>query len=108
MPLEEGIFGLIIGSFSLVMVIAFNLILFLWLHKKNNNSAYIWILLHLLFFSIAVYFLIKAISFDYENVMASEENSLHLGIAGIIWTFSIVCLVLGIFKFSRAGKVFSS
>lgn len=108
MPLEEGVFGLIIGGFSLVIGITFILISFRWLQKKNNNIAYFWTLLHLLLFSIAVYFLAKAISFDYEHAMASEENSLHLGIAGIIWAFSMVCLIMGIFKFSKSGKVISS
>ena len=54
----------------------------LFLSLKNNSSAYLWTLLHLLFFSVAVYFFFKAISFDYENVMASEENSLQIEVAG--------------------------
>lgn len=90
------------------MGIAFIVILFLWLLKKHNNAAYVWTLLHPLFFSIAIYFLTKIISFDYESAMASEEISLHQGIAGIIWTFSMVCLMMGIFKFSESGKVIFS
>ena len=108
MPLEEGVLELLIGGFSVVMGIAILVLMLLWLQKKNNSSAYVWTLLHLLFFSVAVYFFIKAISFDYEHVMASEENSLQIAIAGIIWAFSMVCLIIGIFKFSNSGKVISS
>lgn len=108
MPLEEGVFELLIGGFSVVMGIAISALLLLWLQKKNNSSAYVWTLLHLILFSVAVYFFLKAISFDYEHVMASEENSFQIGVAGIIWTFSMVCLIIGIFKFSNSGKVISS
>ncbi|MFB5089679.1 hypothetical protein PGC35_21260 [Psychrobacillus sp. PGGUH221] len=108
MPLEEGVFELLIGGFSVVMGIAILTLLLLWLQKKNNSSAYVWTLLHLILFSVAVYFFLKAISFDYEHVMASEENSFQIGVAGIIWTFSMVCLIIGIFKFSNSGKVISS
>lgn len=108
MPLEEEVLGLLIGAFSVVMGIAIIALLLLWLQKKNNSLAYIWTLLHLLFFSVAIYFLIKAISFDYEHVMASEENSFHIGIAGIIWAISMVCLLIAIFKFSTSEKVISS
>ncbi|MDF2066772.1 hypothetical protein [Bacillus sp. Cr_A10] len=108
MPLEEGVFELLIGGFSVVMGIAILTLLLLWLQKKNNSSAYVWTLLHLILFSVAVYFFLKAISFDYEHVMASEENSFQIGVAGIIWTFSMVCLIIGIFKFSNSGKVITS
>ena len=105
MPLEEGILEVLMIGFSVVMGIAILVLLLLWLQKKSNGSAHVWTLLHLLFFSVAAYFFIQALSFDYEHVMASEENSFQLGIAGIIWFFSMVCLLMGIFKFSSSGKV---
>ncbi|WP_203248771.1 hypothetical protein [Sporosarcina beigongshangi] len=105
MPLEEGILGMLMIGFSVVMGIAIIILLLLWFQKKNNSSAYAWTLLHLLFFSVAAYFFLQALSFDYEHVMASEENSLQLGIAGVIWFFSMVCLILGVFKFSNSGRV---
>jgi Kef-type K+ transport system membrane component KefB len=106
MPLEQEVLALLIGWFSVVIGIAILALLFLW-SKKNNSPAYLWTLLHLLLVSVAVYFFIKAISFDYEHVMASEENSLQIAIAGIIWAFSMDCLMIGISKFSISGKVIS-
>ncbi len=105
MPLEQGVIEMLMIGFSVVMGIAILTLLLLWLRKKNNSSAYAWSLLHLLFLSVAACFFIKAISFDYEHVMASEENSFHIGIAGIIWFFSMVCLIMGIIKFSNSGRV---
>jgi Kef-type K+ transport system membrane component KefB len=107
MPLEQEVLALLIGWFPVVIGIAILALLFLWSKNKNNSPAYLWTLLHLLLVSVAVYFFIKAISFDYEHVMASEENSLQIAIAGIIWAFSMVCLMIGISKFSISGKVIS-
>lgn len=100
MPLEEGVIGLFIGGFSIVMGIAIIITLLLWFENKNKSSAYVWTLLHLLFFSAAIYFSLKAISFDQYHPMASEEISLKLGVSGVVWALSMVCLVIGIFKFS--------
>ena len=108
MPLEAEFLGLFIGAFSVVLGIAVIAVLILWFQKKNNSFAYVWTLLHLVFFSVAVYFLLKAISFDYEHVMASEENSLHIGIAGIFWAISMVCFLIGIYKFSNSTNLISN
>jgi hypothetical protein len=108
MPLEEGVVGWLIGGFSIVMGLVLLTLLLLWSKNRKNRSAYAWIVLHLLFFSLAIYFSLKAISFDYQHVMASEENSSQMGIAEIIWALSMVCLVIGIFKFSNSGKYSAS
>ncbi|TXC92733.1 hypothetical protein FS935_00555 [Metabacillus litoralis] len=84
MPLEQEVICLLIGGFSIVMGIAILPASLLWLKNKNNSSAYVWILLHMLFFSVAIYFFIKAISFDFNHPMASEEISLQLGISGVV------------------------
>jgi hypothetical protein len=104
MPLEQEVFSLLIGGYSIIMGIAFLTILLLWFKSKNNHSAYIWTLLHLLFFSIAIYFSLRAITFDYMHPMASEEISLQMGISGVIWAVSMICLMIGIFNFSKTRK----
>jgi hypothetical protein len=57
-----------------------------------------------LLFAIAVYFLLRAISFDYHHPMASEEISLRLGMTGVFWFLSMICLLLGIYNFSKISK----
>jgi hypothetical protein len=108
MPLEEEVFGLLIGGFSIVMGIAIITIFLLWFRNKNNSSAYMWTLLHLLFFSVAIFFSLKAISSNHNHPMASEEISLQLGVSGVVWALSMVFLVIGIFKFSISRNYSSS
>jgi ABC-type polysaccharide/polyol phosphate export permease len=72
--------------------------------NKNNKSGYIWTLLHLLLVSVAVYFALKAIAFDYNHPMASEENSFLLGISGVVWVLGMICLVIALFSFSKNRK----
>ena len=101
MPLEEGVIGLLIGGFAIVMGIAILATLLLWLKNRNNSFAYVWTLLHLLLSSVAIFFFLKAISFDYYHPIASEEISLQIGISGVIWALSMLCLLIGILKFSK-------
>ncbi|MBO1511065.1 hypothetical protein [Metabacillus bambusae] len=104
MPLEQEVIGLLIGGFSIVMGITILIASFLWLKNKNNSSAYVWTLLHMLFVSVAIYFFIKAISVDFNHPMASEEISLQIGISGVVWALSMICLLIGLFKFSKTSK----
>lgn len=104
MPLEQEVMGFLIVGFSIIMVITILVAVFLWIKNKNNSSGYIWTLLHLLSFSIAVYFALKAIDFDYNHPMASEEISLQIGISGVVWALSMLCLVIALFCFSKKGK----
>ncbi|KGP91273.1 hypothetical protein N780_08760 [Pontibacillus chungwhensis BH030062] len=101
MPLEQEVMSLLIGGFSIVMGIAILVTIFLWIRNKQNQSGYIWTLLHLLFVSIAVYFALKGIAFDYTHPMASEEISLQIGISGVVWALSMLCLSLALVSFSR-------
>ncbi|WP_342431597.1 hypothetical protein [Neobacillus sp. FSL H8-0543] len=105
MPLEQEVRGMLIGGFAIVMGIVILTTLFLWIKNKNNSSAYIWTLAHFLFFTLAIYFFIKAISFDFNHPMASEEISLQFGIAGVVWAFSMVCLLMGIVNFSKRRRM---
>jgi hypothetical protein len=102
MPLEQEVMGLLIGGLSIVMGIAILITVFLWM--KNKNSGYIWTLLHLLLVSFAAYFVLKAIAIDYNHPMASEEISLQIGIAGVVWALSMICLVIALFSFSEERK----
>lgn len=71
---------------------------------KSYRMAYGLVLGHLVFFSWAVSQALKAISFDTNHPMASEEISLQLGISGALWAISMVFLVIGLIKFSFTKK----
>lgn len=106
MPMEQETLGLLIGGFSLVVGLMVLATLFLWVRSKNNNMAYISVLAHFLLVSVALYFLLNAITFNGDHPMASEEIALRLGISGIIWAASMICLLIGLIKFSRVNKVY--
>ncbi|MFS0673560.1 hypothetical protein [Ornithinibacillus sp. 179-J 7C1 HS] len=104
MPLEEGVMGLLIGGFTIVMGITLVVTVMLWIKNKNNSSGYIWTLLHLLTFSIAIYLALKVIGFDYNHPMAPENISFQIGISGLVWALSMLCLVIALFSFSKSRK----
>jgi len=64
--------------------------------KRVQSAGFTWTLLHFLLFSVAIFFLFKAISFDNNHPMASEEISLQIGFARVAWGLNMICLVMGI------------
>ncbi|MFJ7827060.1 hypothetical protein [Psychrobacillus sp. NPDC096623] len=105
MPLEQEVKGMLIVGFIIVMIIAIIFTLFLAIKNKHSITGFAWILLYFIFFTVAVYFCYNAISFDYNHPMASEEISLQIGFAGVAWSISMFCLVMGIFIFSRKTMI---
>lgn len=101
MPLEQEVKGMLIVGFLIVMIIAIIFTLFLAIKNKQLRTGYAWILSNFIFFTVAVYFCYNAISFDYNHPMASEDISLQIGFAGVAWSISMFCLVMGTFIFSR-------
>lgn len=101
MPLEQEITGLLIGGFSIIVGLMFIITVLLWRRNRNNSAAYASVLLHFTLLSTALYFFIQAVSFNYSHPMASEEISLQIGIAGVIWAMSMFCLLIGLVKFSN-------
>ncbi|MGP4039217.1 hypothetical protein ACTWP4_04810 [Gracilibacillus sp. D59] len=99
MPLEQEVMGMLIGGFSTVIGITILVTIFLWI--RNKSSGYIWTLLHLILLSVAIYFALKAVNFNYDHPMASEEISLLIGISGFLWAVSMLCLVVALFRFSK-------
>ncbi|WP_342505079.1 hypothetical protein [Sporosarcina sp. FSL K6-2383] len=101
MPLEKEVVNLLTGGFIIVIGMAILTTLLLWLKTRNNSFAYTCTLLYFLLFSVSIYFFLKAISFDYNHPMASEEISLRIGISGVVWALGILCLMMGIVNFSK-------
>jgi hypothetical protein len=100
-PLEEEVMGLLIGGASFVIGMAFLVNILLFVKNKNHRLAYMWVIVHLILLSIAIYFGMQSIRVDHHHPMASEEISLLLGQAGILWAESILCLIVGLIQFSK-------
>jgi hypothetical protein len=104
MPMEQETLESLINGFSFIMSIMFVVVLLLMIRRKTYRVAYGLTLCFLLFFSWAVMQALKAIRFDVNHPMASEEISLHLGIAGVLWAISMIFLLAGLINFSSRGK----
>lgn len=106
MPMEQETMGLLIAGFSSIMGVAFIIVLRLLFSKNRKlyRPAYGMVLVYLVFFSLAVIQVLNAIKLDINHPMASEEISLKLGIAGVLWAISMLFLMLGLVKFSINKK----
>lgn len=102
MPLEQEMMGILIASLLVVMGILIITTLYFW--YKNKSAGYGWTFLHLLLFSVASYFTLKAMSFDYNHPMASEEISRRIWSSVIVWTFNMFCLLFGILSFAKKSN----
>ncbi|MGP7818271.1 hypothetical protein [Niallia sp. 01092] len=106
MQMEQETMGMLIGGVSIIMGIAFIIVLLLMFSKQRKpfRTAYGLVIGFFVFFSWAIYQALNAISFDVNHPMASEEISLCLGIAGVLWTVSMLFLLSGLIKFSSTRK----
>ena len=106
MPLEQEVPNLLTTGFIAIILILTISTIVLWIRNKGNSTAYIMVSMHLLLLSSAFYFFMNAITLelDYNHPMASEENSLQIGIASVFWTLSMLSLLVALFKFSNISR----
>ena len=70
------------------------------LFLKTKNKGLLWFIPQLLMLILCLYFFLRIT----DNValvssaMLSEENSLMVGLLGLSWGFSMIFMVIGIFK----------
>ena len=97
---------MLIGGFSILMGIAFIVVILLMFSKKRKpfRVAYGLVIGFFVFFSWAISQALNAITFDVNHPMASEEISLRLGIAGVLWAVSMFFLLFGLINFSSISK----
>ncbi|NNV06133.1 hypothetical protein [Geobacillus sp. C56-T2] len=101
LPMEEEVMELLVGGFSVVMLIAITTVVFLWRKYRARRSAFLWITAHFLLHAVAAYLAWRITGFDLTDVQASEEISLLLGQAGVAWGAGMICLLIGMVKLSR-------
>ena len=104
--MEQETMGMLIGGFSIIMSIAFIVVILLMFSKKRKpfRVAYGLVIGFFVFFSWAISQALNAITFDVNHPMASEEISLRLGIAGVLWAVSMFFLLFGLINFSSISK----
>ncbi|WP_338452490.1 hypothetical protein R4Z09_11760 [Niallia oryzisoli] len=96
MFLEEEVYGMLNWGFGSVMLVQLLFVIRLWMRQKFDTGSFIYVLIHIILFSFAGYNLLIAINtFDYETGMDSEEASVSIAIAGILWALSVFFLLKG-------------
>ena len=104
MPMEAETITMLFWGFNIVIAISLVLIIKLWIETKEKS--YIWFIVQLCFLYfcfITVIYTIK-IKPAIPQAMLSEENSLALGISGILWAVSMFCMLIGIWKLTKKFK----
>lgn len=96
MQIEAETLSMLIWGFSAVILLCIIVIIKLWLGKKDK--AYIWFNAQLAFLALAFYKLVNLLrqGLQIPEVMRSEENSLALGMIGVLWTISMICMLMGL------------
>jgi len=97
---------MLVWGFSILMLISLISIIALRIRNKNNKSAYNLFIAHFIIFTFAGIALLKAmrVNSNTHQTMASEFASLWLGLARILWAFSIICLLVGMAKINTGNK----
>ncbi|KQX50207.1 hypothetical protein GC098_07465 [Paenibacillus sp. LMG 31458] len=102
LPMEQETIGMLVVGFCIVMGVSFLFVVLLWAKERKSEyrSAFGWMIAHLIIFSSAVSCFLKAISNrPLHPAMASEGNSLWLGIGGVLWAISMILFLAGIVSF---------
>lgn len=101
MQMEAEVLAIMILGFAGVVLISIGVIIGLWI--KTKNKAYSWFLVQVVFLIIAFInftgLLIRGSGIP--KAMLSEENSLSLGIAGVLWALSMLFMLIGIYRLGR-------
>lgn len=96
MPLEADVFPMLVNGFSFIMFVSILIISILWFKNKKKSIAFGLIISHFILFVVAGIFLLQAFNSDPSHPMASEVNSLNVGLSGVTWAISVICLLFGI------------
>ncbi len=104
MALEAEILTLISLGFYIVGGLSLLVIIKLWMSTKNKS--FIWFIAQLVFLFLSFLKFIYSIRIKPEipQTMLSEENSLALGVSGILWAVSMFCMLIGVWNFGRKNK----
>lgn len=101
MQMEAETLAMLLLGFALVILLSLAVIISLWI--KVRSKAYSWFLVQVVLLIIAFFKFIKLliINSNISKTKISEENSLALGIIGVLWACSMLCMLIGIYSVSK-------
>ena len=104
MYLEAEVYGIVVVCFSLVILCSLiTLAVLLW---KSRHTGILWFGGQTLSLLGAFYFFYRALRFlPGSSPMYSEDQSVNIALAGVLWAVSMVCMLIGIWKLLKKGPV---
>jgi len=101
--MEEEVPRLLMIGSGIVLAVSFMMIILWW--RETKHSAFGWLISSLVCLTIAIYIWISVIGGrEIPRPMISENNSLLIGYAGIIWAVSMALMLEGIFRLKPPKK----
>ena len=96
MQMEAETLSMLTWGFFIVIALSLALIIKLWFSSKNK--AFVWFVAQLVFLCFGFFRFLHLINPKTEipAAMMSEENSLTLGIMGVLWAACMCCMLIGI------------
>lgn len=105
MFLEQEVYELLSWGFSSVMVTQFIFVVGLWMSRKFDIRSFVYLISYLILFSFGGYNLLVSINtMEHHTSMDSENASINVGLAGLFWAFSILFLLLAIYRLVKAKE----
>lgn len=101
MSMEAETLSMISWGFFIVGGVSLLVIIKLWMSSKNKS--FIWFIAQLIFLYLSFLKFTYLIRMKPEvpQVLLSEENSLALGISGMLWAISMLGMLIGIWNLGK-------
>jgi membrane protease YdiL (CAAX protease family) len=99
--MEAATLAMLTLGFAMVILISVIVIIMLWF--KVKSKAFGWFLVQIVLLCAVFFNFIKLLimNSNIPKAMVSEENSLALGIIGVLWACSMLCMLIGIYWLSK-------
>lgn len=94
--MEEETIPLLTGGYIIISILSIIFLGILWGKCKPFRNGLTWLILHIIIFSIAVFFGLTTLGYDISGPMASENFSLGMGMIGVIWFVSMIFFLKGV------------
>lgn len=101
MSMEAETLSMVSWVFFIIVGVSLLVIIKLWISSKNNSFIWFTAQLAFLYFSFLKFTYSIKMKPEVPPAMLSEENSLALGVAGILWAVSMLCMLKGVWNLSK-------
>lgn len=105
MFLEQEVYPLLKWGFLSVVATQLIFVIGLWINQKFDKLSFLYILTHISLLAASGFYLYKAMTtFEVQASMRSEEASISMVMAGLLWALSVLFLILAILRLVRESR----